>query len=375
MTVARGKESAIPFLDLPAQHRDLTDEILAAWRGILEEASFVGGANVRAFEEELAAYVGARYCVGVANGTDALRLALLALDVGPGHEVVTVPHTFVATAEAIRQTGARPVFVDVDPVTATMDPALVERAITEKTRALVPVHLYGQAADMDPILEIARRRGIFVVEDACQAHGARYRDRHAGSIGDAAAFSFYPGKNLGACGEAGAVTTSRPDVAARVARLRDHGQSTKYVHEEDGWNARLDALQAAVLRIKLKRLDAWNESRRRVARRYEAGLAGSGIDVPVEAPGRRHAWHLYVVRYERRERLREALALAEIGSGLHYPVPIHLQKPYLDLGHAKGSFPASEAWADRGLSLPMFPGLTDDAVDRVVDVLRSSVAR
>jgi dTDP-4-amino-4,6-dideoxygalactose transaminase len=370
MTIA-GAEG-IPFLDLPAQHRAVSGEILAAWRSILESAAFVGGAEVRGFEEEFAAYVGAPFCVGVANGTDALRLALLALDVGPGDEVVTVPHTFVATTEAIRQAGARPVFVDVDPATATMDPALLEAAITGRTRAVVPVHLYGQTADMDPILEIARRRGIAVVEDACQAHGARYRGRAAGSIGDAAAFSFYPGKNLGACGEAGAVTTARAEVAARVARLRDHGQSTKYVHEEDGWNARLDALQAAALRVKLRHLDAWNESREEAARRYASALSGSGIALPVEAAGRKHAWHLYVVRHERRERLREALASAGIGSGLHYPVPVHLQKPYLDLGHARGSFPASEAWADRGLSLPMFPGLSGEAVDRVADVLKQA---
>ncbi len=354
----------VPFLDLQTPHREMAAEILAAWEKILREASFVGGEEIRAFEAEFAAYVGVRHAVGVANGTDALRLALLAMGLGPGDEVLTVPHTFIATTEAITQAGGRPVFVDVDPETGTMDVSKVEAALTPRTRVLLPVHLYGQTADMDPLLEIARRRGLLVLEDACQAHGAGYKGQRAGSMGTAAAFSFYPGKNLGACGEAGAVTTDDPDLAARVAQLRDHGQAQKYEHDVEGYNARLDSLQAAALRIKLRRLDAWNEARRSAASRYQSALRDV-VEVPQEAPGRSHVYHLYVIRHPDRDRLKRALGEAGIGNGLHYPVPLHLQKAYRGMGFRPGAFPVAERWASLGLSLPMFPGLGDPQIDAV----------
>ncbi len=364
----------IPFLDLQTPHRSLSVEILAAWQRILETAAFVGGAELEGFEREFAAYVRTAHAVGVASGTDALRLALLAMAIRPGDEVITVPHTFIATTEAITQAGGRPVFVDVDRVTGTMDPGKLEAAVTPRTRFLLPVHLYGQPADMTPLLEIARRHDLQVLEDACQAHGAEYLGRRAGSMGRAAAFSFYPGKNLGACGEAGAVTTDHAELAARVRRLRDHGQARKYEHDVEGYNARLDALQAAALRIKLRHLDGWNEARRARARRYGEVLSGSGVEVPVEAPGRKHVYHLYVIRHPERDRLRETLSDAGVGTGLHYPVPLHLQRAYAHLGLGRGAFPESERWASEGLSLPMFPEMTDEQVEQVGEAVRRGLS-
>jgi len=364
----------VPFLDLQTPHRELASEILPAWERILHQASFVGGEELRLFEAEFAAYVGAARAVGVANGTDALRLALLAMGLAPGDEVLTVPHTFIATTEAITQAGGRPVFVDVDPVTATMDVSKVEAAITPRTRVLLPVHLYGQMADMDPLLEIARKRNLMVLEDACQAHGATYGTRKAGSMGAAAAFSFYPGKNLGACGEAGAVTTNDPALAERVSQLRDHGQARKYEHDVEGYNARLDSLQAAALRVKLRRLDSWNEARRRAAARYAKALPGTGVEIPLEAAGRKHVYHLYVVRHPDRDRVQKALGEAGIGTGLHYPVPLHLQKAYARMGFGPGSFPVAERWAAHGLSLPMFPGLSDAQIDAVAGALKRTLS-
>lgn len=355
----------VPFLDLRTPHRALAAEIVQQWREILDNAAFVGGPQLAGFEQEFAEYCQTTECVGVNSGTDALRLALLALGVRDGDEVITVPHTFIATTEAISQAGGRPVFVDVDPQTGTMDPGAVEAAVTPRTRVLLPVHLYGQPADMQPLIEIAQRRNVKLLEDAAQAHGAEYRGRRAGSMGAAAAFSFYPGKNLGACGEAGAVTTDDPELAARMRMLRDHGQPRKYHHDVEGYNARLDALQAAALRIKLRHLDAWNENRRRCARRYADGLAGSGVEIPHEAAGRRHVWHLYVVRHRERDALQEALGQAGVQTGLHYPVPLHLQRAYAELGYRAGDFPHSERWASEGLSLPIFPDMTDEQVDRV----------
>jgi dTDP-4-amino-4,6-dideoxygalactose transaminase len=354
-------------------HRPLVDEILAAWRGLVEGAAFVGGQEVAAFEQEFAAYAGTRECVGVGSGTDALRLALLAMEVRPGDEVITAPHTFIATSEAITQAGATPVFVDVDRRTGTLDPERVERAITPRTRVLLPVHLYGQPAAVDVLLEIASRHGLDVLEDAAQAHGAEFRGRRVGSFGRAAAFSFYPGKNLGACGEAGAVTSDDADLMARLRVLRDHGQRQKYHHEVEGYNARLDALQAAALRIKLRHLDAWNQARRHCAATYGRELAGAGVELPEEVPPRRHVWHLYVVRHPRRERIQTHLAERKIGTGLHYPVPLHLQPAYASLGHGVGSFPESERWASQGLSLPMFPGLTEEQIGRVAEAVREAV--
>ncbi len=366
--------AAIPFLDLVTTHRDLSEEILAAWRRILHAAAFVGGEEVNGFEREFAEYLGADHAVGVGSGTEALRLALLATGLRPGDEVITVPHTFIATTEAITQAGGVPVFVDVDADTGTMDPSRIESALTPRTRVLLPVHLYGQPADMDPILEIARRRGLEVIEDACQAHGAEYRGRKAGTMGIASAFSFYPGKNLGACGEAGAVVTRDPDVALRVRKLRDHGQARKYHHEVEGTNGRLDGLQAAALRIKLRHLDAWNDARRRHARAYAEHLAGSGVELPAEMPGRKHVYHLYVIRHHRRDLVCERLARQGIGTGLHYPVPLHLQEAYRRLELGEGTFPVSERWAAHGLSLPMFPGMTGEQVDRVSEAVAEAVS-
>lgn len=361
----------IPFVDLKTPHRELRDEILGAWKRLLEDAAFVGGPEVERFESELAAHTGTAHAVGMASGTDALRLALIGMGLSAGDEVITVPHTFIASTEAISQAGGRPVFVDVDPVTATLDPTRVEAAITPRTRFLMPVHLYGQTADMGPLQEIARRHDLQILEDACQAHGAEYRGVRAGRLGRAAAFSFYPGKNLGACGEGGAVTTDDETLAARMRMLRDHGQAQKYRHEFEGWNGRLHSIQAAALRIKLRHLDAWNEARRSRARRYARGLAGSGVDVPLEAPGRKHVWHLYVVRHAERDRLQAALGDGGIGTGLHYPVPLHLQKAYAGLGLGQGAFPESERWASQCLSLPLFPDMTDDQVDRVCEAVRA----
>ena len=363
----------VPFLDLATPHVELAGEILGAWEKILRQAAFVGGPELTAFEAEFARYTGTARAVGVASGTDALRFALLAMGLRPGDEVITVPHTFIATTEAITQAGGRPVFVDVDARTATLDPTKLEAAIGPRTRGVIPVHLYGQTADMDPILAIARRHGLWVLEDACQAHGARYGSRKAGTMGTAAAFSFYPGKNLGACGEAGAVTTDDAALADAIARLRDHGQSQKYHHAVEGYNGRLDAIQAAALRIKLPHLDGWNDARRRHAQTYAAQLAASGVEIPEQAPGREHVWHLYVIRHPERERIRTALAAAGIGTGLHYPVPLHLQAAYAALGHGPGAFEVSERWASHGLSLPMFPGLRDDQIERVCRAVRESL--
>lgn len=363
---------AVPFVDLKRQHEELAAEILPAWERILRSAAFAGGPEVSAFEEEFAGYVGCAHAVGASSGTSALRLALTALGLEPGDEVITVPHTFIATTEAITQAGGKPVFVDVDPLTATIDPARVESAITPRTRILLPVHLYGQPAEMEPLMQLARRHGLSVLEDAAQAHGARYHGKRAGSLGHAAAFSFYPGKNLGACGEAGAVTTDDAHVARRVRMLRDHGQSEKYVHECEGTNARLDALQAAALRIKLRRLDGWNAARIRIAGRYAAGLEGSAVTTPRCAAGREHVYHLYVVRHPQRDRLREELGRAGIATGLHYPVPVHLQPAYSRLRLGPGSFPHAESWAAEGLSLPMFPGMSDEQIDHVCEALLAS---
>jgi len=361
---------SVPFLDLKSPHRELADEILAKWRQILEGAAFVGGPEVEAFEQEFAEFAGTEHCVGVSSGTDALRLALQAMGVGPGDEVITVPNTFIATTEAITQVGAKPVFVDVEADSATMDPADLEAAITSRTKALVPVHLYGQAADMTPILDIANRHGLLILEDAAQAHGALYHGRPVGGLGHAAAFSFYPGKNLGACGEAGAVTTSDPDLAHRVRVLRDHGQPEKYIHSVEGWNARLDALQAAALRIKLRHLGDWTRARRAAAEDYGQCLEGSGVQIPSELSGRKHVYHLYVVRHPERNRLRQALDAEGIASGLHYPIPLHLQEAYARLGHRRGDFPRAELWASEGFSLPMFPGLSRGQIEHIAEAVK-----
>jgi dTDP-4-amino-4,6-dideoxygalactose transaminase len=362
----------IPFVDLKAQYETLKDEVAEAIRGILDSAQFIGGEAVASFERDFAAYCQVRYARGVASGTDALHLALRALGIGPGDEVITTAHTFIATAAAIVATGARPVFVDIDPDTYTIDPSMIERALTGRTRAIVPVHLFGQPADMGPIKEIARRRALYVVEDAAQAHGAEYQGVRTGALGDVACFSFYPGKNLGAYGDGGAVTTNSAAIAERIERLRDHGRTTHYSHAEIGFNSRLDALQAAVLQIKLRRLDEWNTNRRRAAEWYSAELAQSGIKTPFVGKGATHVYHLYVIATNERDAMRKKLDEAGVATGIHYPLPLHLQPAFAYLGYRRGDFPCCEAMAARSLSLPMFPELARDQVRRIAAIGRAA---
>ncbi len=360
----------VPFLDLKAQYQSIREEVDDAVRRVIEQTAFAGGPFVAAFERDFAAAVGARHAVGVSSGTSALWLALTGLGVGPGDEVITVPNTFIATAEAVSFSGATPVFVDVDPVTYTMDPALLERAITPRTKAVIPVHLFGQTADMEPIMEIARARGLMVIEDAAQAHGAECEGAPAGSMGDAAAFSFYPGKNLGAYGEAGAVVTGDAVLAERIRMLRDHGQERKYSHRMIGWNARMDGLQGAVLGVKLRHLGRWNEARRANARAYADALSGlAGVALPTEARGRRHVYHLFAVRVPARDRVLEALKARDIHCGIHYPVSVHRQEAYRHLGLGRGAFPVAERCADEFLSLPMFPELRPEQITFVAEEL------
>jgi dTDP-4-amino-4,6-dideoxygalactose transaminase len=364
----------VPFLDLQAQHAPLRAEIDAAIGEVLDSGAFAGGPFVARFEEEFAAFCGAPFAVGVGNGTDALWLSLLALGIGPGDEVITVPNTFMATAEAITYSGARPVFVDVDEQTFTLDPAQLERAITPRTRAIIPVHLFGQPADMDPILEIARARGLRVIEDACQAHGADYKGRRVGTLGDAGCFSFYPGKNLGAVGEAGAVVVKNADLREKLQVLREHGQPKKYHHRVIGWNARMDGIQAAVLRVKLKHLARWNTQRRAHARHYGELLGGlEGVLLPGEASYARHVYHLYPVRVPDRDAVLRYLGERGIACGIHYPVPVHLQEAYSGLGLGQGSFPVSEQCAGDFLSLPMYPELMPTQIDQVAATLREAI--
>ena len=366
------RTTSIPFLDLVTQHRTLEQDLVSAFRRALSSAGLDrGGPEVEAFEREFAAFTGAPGCVGVNSGTDALRFAYQAVGVRPGDEVITVPNTFIATTEALTQAGATIRFVDVDDGTLTMDPR-AGAAIGSRTVGLVPVHLHGQPADMDPLLDLARRHGLWVVEDAAQAHGALYKGRGVGTLGALGAFSFYPGKNLGACGEGGAVVGSDPVRLETVRRLREHGQSRKYHHETEGYNGRLHAIQAAFLRVKLPHLAGWNERRRRVASLYRAGLADlAEVRLPVEAPYARHVYHVFAIRAERRDELQAHLTRLRIGTGLHYPLPLHLQPAYRHLGLANAAFPVTEAAAATMLSLPMFPELTSDQVGHVAECIRA----
>lgn len=364
----------IPFLDLKAHHDPIRQEVMAAINEVVDKNAFAGGPWVAKFEEQYAAYCGAKFCVGVANGTDAIWLALLARGIGAGDEVITVPMTFMATTEAITYAGAKPVFIDIEPKTYTMDVSKIEAAITPRTKAIIPVHLFGQCADMDPILEIAKRRNLVVIEDAAQAQGTSYKGRRAGTMGHAAAFSFYPGKNLGAWGEAGAITTNDPELRERIAMFREHGQKKKYYHDVVGWNGRMDGIQAAVLSVKLKYLDRANDGRRRAAAQYNKLLAGvPDITLPFEAPYSRHNYHVYAIRTAQRDQLMQKLGERGIGTGIHYPVPVHLQNAYASLGHRRGSFPVAEECADTFLSLPMFPELTDAQIQTVVTELKALV--
>src|SRR2546422_536142 len=360
----------VPFLDLKAQHAALEAELTEAFRAIVRGAAFVGGPEVEAFEREFAAFCHAPGAVGVSSGTDALRFAYLAMGITPGDEVITVPNTFIATTEALTQAGAAIRFVDVLPDTLLMDPSQLAAAVTPRTVGIIPVHLYGTPADMDPIQEIARAHGLWVIEDAAQAHGAVYKGRRVGTMGAMAAFSFYPGKNLGACGEAGAVTSSDARGLAVVRKLRGHGQAEKYYHDVEGYNGRLDALQAALLRIKLRHLERWNQARRAIAARYRELLsATSDVRVVAETPESSPVYHLFVVRVPERDRLREFLQSRGIGTGLHYPLPLHQQVAYRHLGLRAGAFPVTEAAAAEILSLPMYPEMHAAHVDCVVVAL------
>ena len=395
-----GSNDSIPFLDLVTPHLHLQDELTSVFRDALLKANFIGGPMLDAFETAFADYCGTRYCVAVASGTDALRFALLAAGIKAGDAVVTVPNTFIATTEAISQAGAHPEFVDVNELTHNIDAeALREfletmceidhisgRPVTKKgghtVTTILPVHLYGQPADMDAILRLAQSYGLTVIEDACQAHGAEYfsknenRWKRAGSLAKAGAFSFYPGKNLGACGEAGAVTTDDEDLARRVRLLRDHGQSRKYQHEIEGYNGRLDAVQAGILGVKLRHLDQWNQQRRDNANLYRKMLAAVGHAVTMcnEAPWARSNYHLYVIRVQDRGSLIAELATKGIGTGIHYPIPLHLQPAYSHLGYKDGAFPVSERLAGEIVSLPMYPHLTSEKQHRVVDGIRDFIA-
>jgi dTDP-4-amino-4,6-dideoxygalactose transaminase len=357
----------VPFLDLKAQYESIKDEIAVAIQQVLDKTAFAGGPFVAEFEKEFSAFCKTRYCIGVGSGTDALWLALLALGVGPGDEVITVPDTFIATAEAISYCGATPVFVDVEEETYNMNPNLLEAAITPRTKAVIPVHLFGQMADMDPIMAVARKYKLHVVEDASQAHGAEYKGRIAGSLGDAGCFSFYPGKNLGAYGEAGAVVTDNPELDQRIRMLRDHGQARKYFHGIVGWNARMDGFQGAILSVKLKYLSAWNEARRENAGLYDEMLGRiDSVVIPQESPGNKHVYHIYAIRVPNRDSFIQALAQKDIHCGIHYPIPLHLQDAYKALGLKRGSFPIAEEVASEFVSLPMFPELRQVQIEYAV---------
>jgi dTDP-4-amino-4,6-dideoxygalactose transaminase len=386
----------IPFLDLLTPHKELENELLAVVKNAFSNAGFIGGPMVEEFEHEFAKFCDAKYCVGVNSGTDALRFAFMAAGVECGDIVITVPHTFIATTEAISQAGATIAFVDINEKTYTLDPEklreyiekncdldaktgkLTERSSKRRVAAVVPVHLYGQTADMDPIMELAAKYNLVVIEDACQAHGAGYFSKKAntwkkaGSIGKAAAFSFYPGKNLGACGEAGAITTHDEVMALRMKMIRDHGQAKKYYHDIEGYNGRLDAIQAGWLSVKLRHLAKWNEARRSLAHRYHELFAEEKNEVvlPVEAAWTKGVYHLYVVRVQDREALQAHLAEAGIGTGIHYPIPLHLQKAYEHLGHRKGAFPVTERVAGEIVSLPMFPQMTREQQQEVVQSVK-----
>lgn len=365
--------TAVPLVDLHAQYQSIKQEIDAAIARVLESGQFVLGEEVTALEEEFAAYCGARYGIAVNSGTSALHLALLAAGIGPGDEVITVPFTFVATVAAICYTGARPVFVDIEPHTYTMDVAQLAGAVTKRTKAILPVHLYGQPAAMGPILEVAGPYGLQVIEDAAQAHGAEYKGRRVGGIGDLGCFSFYPSKNLGAYGEGGMVVTNNADYARTIHMLRDWGQEGRYFHALKGYNYRLEGIQGAILRVKLRHLEAWTEVRRAHAARYDQLLAGAGLQTPAAMSYGRHVYHIYAVRVAQRDALQRALHTRGVQTGIHYPLPVHLQEAYADLGYRSGDFPHSEQAAREVLSLPMYTEMTDEQIARVCVAVREGI--
>jgi dTDP-4-amino-4,6-dideoxygalactose transaminase len=365
----------IPFVDLKAQYFSIKDEIDTAVLKVLDSTQFILGDEVATFEKEFATYCGSNHGIAVNTGTSALHLALLAAGIGPGDEVITTPFTFVATVAAIYYTGAKPVFVDIDPVSYTIDVKQIEKAITERTKAILPVHLYGQPADMDPILEIARRYGLTVIEDAAQAHRAEYKGRRAGSIGDMGCFSFYPGKNLGAYGEGGMVVTNNPEYAHTMRMLRDWGQERRYHHVLKGYNYRMDGIQGAILRVKLRYLDQWTEARRSHAAQYDGLLANTGLKTPVVMPYSHHVYHIYALRSHQRDSLQQMLHEWGIQTGIHYPIPVHLQVAYSELGYKSGDFPHSELAAREVFSLPMYAELTTAQIHTVVEGLQSVLER
>jgi dTDP-4-amino-4,6-dideoxygalactose transaminase len=366
----RTSVSPIPLVDLSAQYSTIEDEIQSAISNVIKSSRFIMGKEVKDFEQEFATFCGTKYAIGIASGTSAIHLSLRALGIGVGDEVMTVPFTFFATAEAIIHCGAKPVFVDVDPDYYTIDPELIEAAITPRTRAILPVHLYGQCANMEAILEISRKYGIPIVEDAAQAHGATFHGRKAGTFGSAACFSFYPGKNLGAFGDAGAVTTNDEELANRIRRLRDHGRNEKYIHLDVGYGERLDTLQAAILRVKLRKLEGWNARRRQLAAFYDECFDDiSEIRIPQVYKENGHVFHLYVIQLEHRDELSRFLKKRGISSGIHYPLPLHLQPALKSLGYRRNDFPVSEALSESVLSLPLYPELNDSQLSYVVDII------
>jgi dTDP-4-amino-4,6-dideoxygalactose transaminase len=362
----------IPFLDLKAQYQQIKQEVDTAVSRVIDSGQFVLGPEVVAFEQRFASYCGAKYCIALNSGTSALHLALLASGIGPGDEVITVSMTFVATTAAILYSGAKPVFVDIDPHTWTINPALIEAAITPRTKAILPVHLHGLMADMDPIMDLARRHGLVVIEDAAQSHGAKYKGRSAGSIGDIGCFSFYPGKNLGAYGEGGASVTNDPELARKMTLLRDWGQESKYYHVMAGYNYRMDAVQGAVLTVKMDQIEAWTEGRRSLAEHYNRLLVDSSCKLPAPPPHCRHVYHVYAVQVDYRHQVQELLRAAGIGTSIHYPIPVHLQKAYASLGYESGDLPVSEAVADQFLSLPIYAELRPKGVLQVVAELKKA---
>ncbi|HEV2331120.1 MAG TPA: DegT/DnrJ/EryC1/StrS family aminotransferase [Verrucomicrobiae bacterium] len=360
----------VPYFDLPAQIRGLRKELEAALARTLDNCSFCLGPDVAQFEKNFAQFCAAEHCLGFNSGTSALHVAMRILNIGPGDEVVTTPFTFVATSWAISYVGAKPVFVDIDDTTFNMDPALVEKAITHRTRAIMPVHLYGQPFDVDRILEICRRHKLPLVEDACQAHGAKYKGKVVGTFGVMSGFSFYPGKNLGACGEGGALVTNDAEFAAHGRALREHGSTVRYYHDEIGFNYRMEGFQGATLGVKLPHLAKWTRERQRVAKRYNELLAGTPLQLPREADFAESVWHVYVVRHPRRDELKKFLEDNGVGCAIHYPIPVHLQKAYAHLSYKPGDFPVAEKAAKQCLSLPIYPELTDSQIARVVDVIK-----
>ena len=360
----------VPYLDLRAQIKPLRAEIDAAIARALDNCTFCLGPDVVQFEKDFATFCGAQHALGFNSGTSALHVAMLLLGVGPGDEVITTPYTFIATSWAISYCGAKPVYADIDDATFNLDPQQLERSITPRTKAILPVHLYGQPFDADAIAAICRKHNLPLIEDACQAHGAKYKGKMAGTLGDISCFSFYPAKNLGACGEGGALVTNNPAFAARARSLREHGSTVRYHHDEVGFNYRLEGIQGAVLGVKLKHLDKWTQERRRVASRYAELLAETPLKLPVVTAGNESAWHLYTVRHPRRDELKKFLDENGIGNAVHYPMPLHLQKAYAHLGHQPGDFPVAEKASREVLSLPMFPELTDAQIQRVADAVK-----